>query len=113
MSFLAPQPHACACRIPSRYALDRAKKRVEKFYAVVGVTERMTDFFTVLEYIFPHYFTGATQYYRQHCKCECTCTCSVGPCLLRQVAVTYQISSAFVLKDVDEGACKYSCFGGF
>ena len=48
----------CFIRFPSRWALERAKKNVEK-YAVVGVLEEYDDFIKVLEKLLPSFFKGA------------------------------------------------------
>lgn len=47
-------------RFPSRWALERAKKNVEK-YAVVGILEEYDDFIKVLEKLLPNFFKGAYQ----------------------------------------------------
>lgn len=44
-------------------ALQRAKKAVERHYAVVGVLEDLNSTLTVLENYIPLFFKGATQVY--------------------------------------------------
>lgn len=44
-------------------ALVRAVQNVKSYYAVVGVTERYTQFLEVLEHILPTYFRGASKVY--------------------------------------------------
>lgn len=44
-------------------AMKRAMSNVEKFYPVVGVTEKMNMTLAVLEKVMPEYFEGATQAY--------------------------------------------------
>ena len=44
-------------------ALQRAKKSVERHYAVVGVLEDLNSTLTVLENYIPLFFRGATQVY--------------------------------------------------
>jgi len=45
------------------WAMQRAKKNVEKHYSVVGVLEEMDVTLKVLENYIPKFFTGATQVY--------------------------------------------------
>lgn len=44
-------------------AMERAKRAVEKHYAVVGVLEDLNSTLTVLEHYVPKFFTGASQVY--------------------------------------------------
>jgi hypothetical protein len=44
-------------------ALQRAKKAVERHYAVVGVLEDLNSTLTVFENYIPLFFKGATQVY--------------------------------------------------
>ncbi|XP_075225162.1 heparan sulfate 2-O-sulfotransferase pipe isoform X1 [Lycorma delicatula] len=46
-------------------ALQRAKRAVEKHYAVVGVLEDLNSTLTVLEYYIPRFFKGARQVYKE------------------------------------------------
>ena len=49
-------------------SLQRAKSNTEKYYSVVGMLEDFTNFFKMLEYIFPQYFAGAINYYNSKYK---------------------------------------------
>lgn len=44
-------------------ALQRAKRAVERHYAVVGVLEDLNSTFTVMEHYIPRFFAGAKQVY--------------------------------------------------
>ncbi|XP_054286371.1 heparan sulfate 2-O-sulfotransferase pipe-like isoform X2 [Macrosteles quadrilineatus] len=46
-------------------ALQRAKRAVERHYAVVGVLEDLNSTFTVLEHYIPRFFAGAKQVYTE------------------------------------------------
>ena len=46
-------------------ALERAKLNVEKYYAVVGVLERMQESLEVLENFVPAYFKDARKVYKE------------------------------------------------
>ncbi|XP_028415482.1 uronyl 2-sulfotransferase-like [Dendronephthya gigantea] len=50
--------HSKACRTPTVWALEQAKKNVEK-YLVVGILEEYEDFIKVLEKLLPNFFKGA------------------------------------------------------
>ncbi|CAB3990562.1 uronyl 2-sulfotransferase [Paramuricea clavata] len=50
--------HLKECRSPKRWALNQAKKNVEK-YLVVGILEEYDDFIKVLEKLLPNFFQGA------------------------------------------------------
>lgn len=56
------------CRIPSDESLAEAKRNVEKYYVVVGLTEKLKEYFVVLEKLLPRYFKGVTQAYAKSCK---------------------------------------------
>ena len=43
-------------------AANHAKQNIVKYHSVVGVTEDIPGFRTLLEYMHPHYFEGITQY---------------------------------------------------
>ena len=47
----------------SEEALKEAKRNVEKYYAVVGVTEEMEKSMVVFEKFIPKYFKGALRFY--------------------------------------------------
>ncbi|GBP87200.1 Heparin sulfate O-sulfotransferase [Eumeta japonica] len=56
--------HAAQCWKPgNRWALEQAKSNLVRYYLVVGVTEEMMDFITVLEAALPRLFKGATEHY--------------------------------------------------
>ena len=45
--------------------LELAKHNVERFYPVVGVSERMPELIALLEYLLPAFFRGATKLYQE------------------------------------------------
>ena len=47
-------------------ALAQAKRNIERHYAVVGLSEDLHGFFSILEVLAPHYFRGATLVYKRH-----------------------------------------------
>lgn len=47
----------------SHWALQQAKHNLVNNYLVVGVTEEMLDFISVLEQVLPRLFKGATEHY--------------------------------------------------
>lgn len=56
--------HAAECWKPgNHWALEQAKHNLVNHYLLVGVTEEMQDFITVLEATLPRFFKGATEYY--------------------------------------------------
>jgi len=56
--------HASECWRPgSKWALEQAKTNLVSHYLVVGLTEEMEQFVTVLEAVIPRLFSGATQHY--------------------------------------------------
>jgi len=57
------------CWIPgSELALEEAKKNVISKYLVVGVTEEMGDFVSVLEVLIPRFFSGISNLYQNGTK---------------------------------------------
>ena len=46
-------------------AIGEAKRNVEKYYAVVGVTEEMEKSMVVFEKYIPKYFKGALRFYHE------------------------------------------------
>jgi len=52
----------------SEWALAQAKSNLVNKYAVVGVTEEMDSFVQVLEFLFPTFFKGATEFLQQSGK---------------------------------------------
>ncbi|XP_077291010.1 heparan sulfate 2-O-sulfotransferase [Arctopsyche grandis] len=56
--------HAADCWKPgNEWALEQAKKNLLNNYLVVGVTEEMLDFISILEITLPRMFRGATQHF--------------------------------------------------
>ncbi|XP_043210401.1 heparan sulfate 2-O-sulfotransferase pipe-like [Amphibalanus amphitrite] len=49
----------------SEVAMQKAKRNVEKYYAVVGVLEEMNKTLTVLEHYIPRFFAGASDIYQE------------------------------------------------
>lgn len=47
----------------NHWALEQAKQNLVNHYLLVGVTEEMLDFITVLEATLPRFFKGATEHY--------------------------------------------------
>ncbi|XP_070177405.1 heparan sulfate 2-O-sulfotransferase 1-like [Littorina saxatilis] len=57
--------HIAECWIPgSEWALNKAKQNVLRHYLLVGLTEEMEDFITVLEAVLPRFFKGALTLYK-------------------------------------------------
>jgi len=56
--------HEAFCRQPSQLALKQAKINVMLNYLVVGVTEELQDFLSVLEKLLPDFFTGVLELYK-------------------------------------------------
>lgn len=55
------------CRLLNNdWALDSAKKNVEKYYQVVGVLEELNGTLDVLEEQIPQFFAGARALYQQN-----------------------------------------------
>lgn len=57
------------CWIPgSEWALEQAKRNLLNEYLLVGVTEEMKDFVSLLEVVLPRFFTGITSLYDEGSK---------------------------------------------
>lgn len=56
--------HEAFCRSPSELALRQAKINVLTSYLVVGVTEELEDFLSVLEKLLPQFFEGVVDIYK-------------------------------------------------
>lgn len=57
------------CWIPgSEWALEQAKRNLLNEYLVVGVTEEMRDFVSLLEVVLPRFFAGVTAMYDEGSK---------------------------------------------
>lgn len=51
-------------RIPgNEWALQEAKRNLIKEYLLVGVTDQISSFISVLETVLPQFFTGATEHF--------------------------------------------------
>lgn len=58
--------HASECWIPgSKWALSQAKQNLIEHYLLVGVTEEIQDFISLLEVTLPRFFKGATIHYTE------------------------------------------------
>ena len=53
------------CRSNRADMAKLAKQNIMKYHSVVGVTEELTGFYTLLEYMHPHYFKGILQYQKR------------------------------------------------
>lgn len=65
--FFRQIPYFCGqqefCQIPSFQSLSEAKRNVERYYALVGLTENISAFMSLLEHIVPQYFKSARRVY--------------------------------------------------
>ena len=52
------------CYVPSKWALYQAMKNVEKYFPVVGYLENYDQFLELLEYVWPQFFDGARDVYK-------------------------------------------------
>lgn len=51
--------HDPACwEVGNKWALDEAKRNIQRHYLLVGVTEELDDFIKVLQFILPRFFKG-------------------------------------------------------
>ena len=55
-------------RDPTSDFLGRAKRLVERYYKLVGVTEEMDKFIQLLELVLPDYFAGVHRIYEKNSK---------------------------------------------
>ena len=53
---------------PNADAVAQAKRNVAKHYTVVGYSEKLEDFFEVMEWLFPEHFSQATNIYTRSSK---------------------------------------------
>ncbi|XP_070572977.1 uronyl 2-sulfotransferase-like [Ptychodera flava] len=53
------------CRVPSRWAVERAKENVIKYYYFVGLTEEYDDTLKLLQLMLPRFFEGAFEMYKR------------------------------------------------
>ncbi|KAL1458362.1 hypothetical protein WDU94_008519 [Cyamophila willieti] len=61
--------HSAQCWIPGNpWALKKAKDNLVSKYLLVGVTDELTDFVTVLEAVFPQFFSGGADYFLNNKK---------------------------------------------
>lgn len=61
--------HEPACwEVGSRWALEEAKRNLEKHYLLVGVTEEIPDFVQTLEATLPRFFKGAYDHFMHNSK---------------------------------------------
>ena len=68
---LTPSPPGSAFN--SETAMQKAKRNVEKYYAVVGVLEEMNKTLAVLEHYSPRFFAGAAEIYQGEAQCVNRC----------------------------------------
>ncbi|KAM0728946.1 Heparan sulfate 2-O-sulfotransferase 1 [Formica fusca] len=61
--------HDPACwEIGNNWALDEAKRNLQRHYFLIGVTEELNDFVEVLEYVLPRFFKGAYNFFLHNNK---------------------------------------------
>lgn len=61
--------HAAECfQTGSRWALDRAKSNLVNEYFLVGVTEQMSNFISLLELSLPRIFNGSIEHFNKSNK---------------------------------------------
>lgn len=61
---------SCNREIGNSWALDEAKRNLQRHYFLIGVTEELNDFVEVLENVLPRFFKGAYNFFL-HSKCVC------------------------------------------
>ena len=54
-----------SCRSNRTNAVKQAKRNIVKYHSVVGVTEELTGFYTLLAYMHPHYFKGILRFQKR------------------------------------------------
>lgn len=61
--------HDPACwEVGNSWALEEAKRNLQKYYFLVGVTEELIDFVEVLENVLPRFFKGAYNFFLHNNK---------------------------------------------
>ena len=62
--------HNARCTTPSKWALEKAKQNVENNFPVLGYLENMTQFFDVVEHVWPQFFRNVKTIYSDIIKRE-------------------------------------------
>lgn len=57
------EPYNCARVLNDRWALERAKSNVERYFPVVGILEELNSTLVVLEKKLPYFFAGVQEIY--------------------------------------------------
>ena len=63
-----------AYRQPTEMALEKAISNVNKYFAIIGISEQYDEFIEALEYEFPDYFRGIRHLYTAlgtDCRAAC------------------------------------------
>lgn len=73
IDWLILQPYFCGqhdeCMVVgSKWALNRAKANIDRWFPVVAVLERMTQSLRVLQHFLPKFFSGAPRVYSQELR---------------------------------------------
>ncbi|XP_048587162.1 heparan sulfate 2-O-sulfotransferase 1 [Nematostella vectensis] len=72
--------HAPQCQSPgNKWALEQAKRHLVEKYLLVGLTEQLEDFITILETALPRFFKGATNRFQTGNKSHLRKTASKQP----------------------------------
>lgn len=45
--------------VGNKWALEEAKRNLQRYYLLVGVTEELAEFVQILQIVFPRFFKGA------------------------------------------------------